>query len=66
MSNTVKINLSPCGGLNGSDLIGSNVGMLGLQSVELFGKDYEVWPCWRRYVTGSGGFELPKVHTIPS
>jgi hypothetical protein len=42
---------------------GSNIVILGLQLVELFGMYQEVWPCRKRCVTG---FEVPKTHAIPS
>lgn len=33
--------------------------MPGPQLMELFGKDYDVWLCWRKFVTESG-FEVSK------
>jgi hypothetical protein len=36
-----------------------------LPLVELFGKDQKAWPCWRKYVIGSG-LEVLKAHSIPS
>ena len=48
------------GGLNENSSTGSYIQMLGPQFAELFGKDQEVWPCWRRCVCG-----VSKVDTIP-
>lgn len=39
-------------------LMGSYIWMLDPQLVQLFEKDKELWPCWRRNVTGFSGSSL--------
>lgn len=46
--------MKECGDINENALHGNIFAMLGSQLVGLFGKDKEVWPCWRKYVTGGG------------
>ena len=41
----------------------SGIRVLGPQSVELFGKVWEVLPCWKRWATGP--WELQKPRSFP-
>lgn len=44
--------------------IGPNIWLLSPKLVELFGKDWEVWPYWRKYATGAG-FAISRIAPFP-
>lgn len=44
--------------------IGSNIWLLSSKLVELFGKDREVWPYWRKYATWAG-FVISRIAPFP-
>jgi hypothetical protein len=46
--------LTWCGGLNEKTPIGSYLQILSSQLVELFWKDQEVWPCWKKCALWAG------------
>lgn len=44
--------------------IGSNIWLLSPKLVELFGRNQEVWPYWRKYATGAG-FVILRIAPFP-
>lgn len=53
-----------CGCLNEMSPVFLSIWLLGLCVLSLFGEGWEVWSCWRKYITGSS-FEVAKLQATP-
>lgn len=60
----IYVQIGPCGDLKDNGPTGSYIWMFSSPLAELFKKDWEVWPCWRRCVTG-GDLGGPVLLSLP-